>query len=339
MADYNVDRAGQINSAGDNRAMWLKKFAGEVLGKLPEVRSTGGMTLEKTLRQGKSFQFPYTGTLTPAYHVPGVELLGQSGNNAERVISLDDLLVVDRFTPKIDKWMQHFDDRQEYARQMGETLGIIMDRHVLIEAMLGARSGSIVTGNDAAGTQITNDKFKLDTVVPANAQDNVELATAYKAALKEAAAIFKQKNVGANVKKVLYVSWEIYFNILDAVDTNGFSLFNKDYASGSLEEGMLPPVYGITIKGTNNLTITDTSGLANAQAGVDFFHKGDFTKSVGVIMCERSVATVKASDIIIEADPYQARYKGQLVTADYFAGHGFIRPEMLIELNLDTTAN
>jgi hypothetical protein len=319
--------------------LFLKKFAGEVLNKLPEVRSTVGMTLEKTLRGGKSHQFPYTGTLAPAYHVAGAELTGQSGNNAEKVISLDDLLVVDRFTPKIDKWMTHFDDRQEYARQMGEVLGITMDRHVLSEAILGGRSAEIVTGNGASGLVITNDKFKLDTGVPANAQDAVELANAYKAALKAAATNFKQKNVPAGCKKVCYVDWEVYFTILDAVDTNGFSLFNKDYASGSLEEGMLPPIYGIHIKGTNNLPTTDTSALANAQAGVDFFHKGDFSKSVGVIMCERSVATVKASDITIEADPYQARYKGQLVTADYFAGHGFVRPEMLIELILDTTSN
>lgn len=339
MADYTPDRGGQINSAGDERALYLKKFAGEVLNKLAESRSTVGMTLEKTLRGGKSHQFPYTGTLTPAYHVPGTELSGQSGNNAEKVISLDDLLVVDRFTPKIDKWMTHFDDRQEYARQMSEVLGITMDRHVLNEAMLGARSATIVTGNNAGGLQIVNDKFKLDTGTPANAQDAVELANAYKAALKEAASNFKQKNVPAGVKKVCYVDWDVYFTILDAVDTNGFSLFNKDYASGSLEEGMLPPVYGIHIKGTNNLSTTDTSALANAQAGVDFFHKGDFSQSVGVIMCERSVATVKAADISIEADPYQARYKGQLVTADYFAGHGFIRPEMLIELLLDTTSN
>lgn len=339
MADYTPDRVGQINSAGDERAMFLKKFAGEVLNKLPEVRSTLGMTLEKTLRGGKSHQFPYTGTLTPAYHIPGTELTGSQGNNAEKVISLNDLLVVDRFTPKIDKWMTHFDDRQEYARQMGEVLGITMDRHVLNEGILGARSASIVTGNDAAGLAIENDKFKLDTGDAANAQDNVELATAYRAALKAAAANFKKKNVPAGVKKVCYVDWDVYFCILDAVDTNGFSLFNKDYASGSLEEGMLPPIYGINIKGTNNLSTTDTSGLADAQAGLDFFHKGDFSKTVGLIMCERSVATVKASDIGIEVDPYQARYKGQLVTADYFSGHGFVRPEMLIELLLDTTSN
>lgn len=339
MSDYNADRGGQINSAGDTRAIALKKYAGEVLNKMPEVRSTLGMTREKTLRGGKSHAFPYTGTLEAVYHVPGAELTGQSGNNAEKVISLDDLLVVDRFTPKIDKWLLHFDDRAEYANQMGEVLGITMDRHVLIEAALGARSGSIVTGNGANGLVISNDKFKLDTGNAANAQTNVELATAYKAALKAAAANYKKKNVPASVKKVMYVDWDIYFNILDAVDTNGFSLFNKDYASGSLEEGMLPPVYGIQIKGTNNLSVGDTTGLANAQAGVDFFHKSDNTKSVGIVMCVGAVATVKASDITIEMDPYSARHKGQLVTADYFAGHGFVRPEFCIELALITTDN
>ena len=339
MADYNVDYAGQINGAGDVRALWLKKFAGEVINKLTESRDTLGMTREKTLKAGKSYQFPYTGTLAPSYHVPGTELLGQTTKNAEKVISLDDLLVVDRFTPKIDKWMEHYDTRSEYSKQMAEVLGVTMDRHVFNEAVLGARAAEIVTGNNAGGFVISSDKFKLDTGVPANAQTSIELANAIRAGLKEAATEFKKKNVPAGLKKVLYIDWEVYYNILDAVDTNGFSLFNKDYASGNIEQGMLPPVYGIHIKGTNNLPTTDTSGLANAQAGVDFFHKGDFTKTIGVIMCEGAVATVKASDIAIEVDPYQARYKGQLVTADYFVGHGWIRPEFLMEFNLITTSN
>jgi hypothetical protein len=342
MADYTADRSGQINSAGDNRALFLKLFAGEILQKLPEVRSTLGMTNEKTLREGKEFQFPYTGTITPAYHVPGTELTGQSTNNAERVIALDDLMVVDRFTPKIDKWMQHFDDRAPYARQMGESLGILMDEHVLMEGVLGARASSVVTGNGADGLVITSDKFKLDTGVPANAQDTVELATAIKAGLKEAAANFKVKNVAAGMKKVFYCSWDLYFNILDAVDTNGFSLFNKDYVSnGSLEQGMLPHIYGIEIRGTNNLNTTNLTGIANAQAanGEYFYHQVDMSKTVGLVMCERAVATVKASDIAVEADPYQARYKGQLITADYMAGHGWLRPECLVEFELDTTTN
>lgn len=346
MADYNADRMGQINSVGgslaNNRALFLKKFAGEILQKLPQVISTKGMAREKTLRSGKEFQFPYTGTITPVYHVPGAELLGQSTNNAERVIPLDDLMVVDRFTPKIDRWLTHFEDRAAYATQMGESLGVLMDNHVLMEAVLGARAASVVTGNGADGTVITNDKFKLDTGDPLNAQDSVELANAIRAACKEAAQTFKEKNVPASVRKVMYIPWSVYFNVVDAVDTNGFSLFNKDYASGSLEKGMLPHIYGIEIQGTNNLLTTDLTGITGPQDGangVHFYHQVDLSKTVGVIMCQGAVATVKASDISVEVDPYQARYKGQLVTADYMAGHGWLRPECLIELELDTTTN
>ena len=346
MADYTADRSGQNNSTGgslaNNRALYLKKFAGEILQKLPQVISTTGMTRDKVLRDGKEFQFPYTGQITPTYHVPGVELTGQSTNNAERVIALDDLMVVDRFTPKIDKWMAHFEDRQAYSVQMAEALAVRIDEHVLMEAVLGARASSVVTGNGADGTVITNDKFKIDTGVPANAQDSIELANAIRGACKEAAQTFKEKNVPDSVRKVMYIPWEVYFNVVDAVDTNGFSLFNKDYASGSLEKGMLPHVYGIEIKGTNNLLTTDLSSIATPQTastGVHFYHQVDLSKTVGVIMCEGSVATVKASDITVEADPYQARYKGQLITADYMAGHGWLRPECLIELILDTTAN
>ncbi len=346
MANYTADRSGQDNSAGGslaaNRALYLKKFSGEVLVKLPQVMDTKGMVREKTLREGKEFQFPYTGQISGGYHVPGTELTGQSTNNAERVIALDDLLVTDRFTPKIDKWMSHFDDRAPYANQMGEFLGITMEKNVFLEAKLGANAATIVTGNGATGLVITSDKFKFDTGVPANAQTAVEMADAIRSACKDAAQHFKLKNVSANLRKICYVPWDVYFRVLEAVDTNGFSLFNKDYAGGSIEQGMLPPLFGIEIKGTNNIPTTDLSAIANAQVastGVHFYHQANMSKTVGIIMCEGAVATVKASDITVEVDPYSARYKGQLVTADYMAGHGYLRPECLIELILDTTSN
>ena len=346
MANFTADRSGQINSSGGslaaNRALYLKKFAGEVLQKLPQVMNTKGMVREKTLRNGKEYQFPYTGKITPAYHVPGAELAGQSTNNAEKVIALDDLMVVDRFTPKIDRWMAHFDDRAAYSAQMGEALGIAMENNIFLEAKIGAGQSSVVTGNGADGKVIVNDKFKFDTGTPANAQTDVELLDAVKSACKEAAQAFKEKNVPAGLKKVLYITWDVYFRLVNAVDTNGFSLFNKDYASGSIEQGMVPPLFGIHIQGTNNIPTADLSSVASPQTastGIHFYHQADMTKTVGIIMCEGSVATVKAADISIEVDPYQARYKGQLVTADYMAGHGWLRPECLVELKLDTTSN
>lgn len=343
MSDYTTSRIGQVNKAGDARALFLEKFGGDVITRLLDKIDTKGMTRNKTLKGGKSYRFPYTGTLTAGYHVAGTELTGQQTGQNEKVISLDDLLVVDRFTPKIDKWMNHYDEASIYASEMANTLALVMDKNVFHEGVLGARiSTPLVTDNvDAIGLVITNDKFKLTGAGPGAVSD-VELAEAIRGALKTASAEFKKKRVPDNLKKICYVDWDTYYTILNAVDTNGFSLFNNDYASGNIEQGMLPPLFGIHIKGTNNLPTADLSAIASPQTpvtGVHYYHQGNFTKTRGLIMCEGAVATVMASDIKVESDGYSARHKGELITADYFAGHGWLRPEYLVEMELDTLTN
>ena len=339
MSDYTYNPIGQINGSGDERALFLKQFAGEVLSVMPETQNTLGMTYKKVLKGAKSYQFPYLGKLTPKYHIPGVQLSGQPTGQNEKVISLDSLLVVDRFVAKVDDLMKHYDERSEYASQMAQSLATLKDNHVIFEGILGARESEQVTGTGASGLVIVNDKLKLDTGVPANAQTSVELAQALKAALKESAQNFKEKDVAGSLRKVCFIGWDMYFTALDAVDTNGFSFFNKDYHTGSAESGMMPNIYGIELQGTNNIISTDLSAVANDQVagtGVHFYHKGDFSKSIGLIMCEKAVAEVMAQDITVELGHYDVSRKGQLLTADLFTGTGWLRPECLVELSLDT---
>jgi hypothetical protein len=341
MSDFTTARIGQVNGAGDNRALFLEKFGGDVITRLLDKIDTKGMTRNKTLNGGKSYRFPYTGSLKASYHVPGTELSGQTTNQNEKVITLDDLLVVDRFVPKIDKWMNHYDEASIYADEMANTLALVMDKNVFHEGVLGARQATpLVTGNTkAVGLVITNDKFVIGA---GGAASDIELAEAFRGALKTASAEFKKKDVPDSLNKICYVHWDDYYDMLNAVDTNGFSLFNKDYASGNIEQGMLPPLFGIRIKGTNNLPTADLSAIASPQTadtGVHYYHQGDFSKTRGLIMCQGAVATVMASDIKMEADDYSARHKGQLLTADYFAGHGWLRPEYLVELELDLLTN
>lgn len=343
MSDFINSRVGQVNGAGDARALFLTKFGGDVINRLLDKLDSKDMIFNKQLNGAKNYQFPYTGTLKASYHVPGTELSGQVTNQNAKTIGLDDLMVVDRFVPKIDKWMKHFDETAVYADEMANALGYAMDVNNFHEAVLGARQSTpIVDGNvDAIGTVITNDKFKLTGSGP-GAVNDVELAEAIRGAVKQAATGFKQKRVPDAIEKVCFIDWERYYTILNAVDTNGFSLFNKDYASGNIESGMLPPLYGIRFKGTNNLPTTDLSSIASPQTadtGVHFYHQGDFSKTVGLIMCKGAVGQVMASDIKMEADPYSARHKGQLLTADYFCGHGWLRPEYLVELELSTLTN
>lgn len=344
MANFTPDRSGQINAVGgltptnaEARALYLKLFSGEVISRLPQARDLEGMVRTKTLRGGKEYQFPMTGGLTASYHTAGEQLTGQVSNAAERTIGLDQLMTVDRFTPKIDKWLSHYDDRQAYSFQMGETLGIHQDIHAFHEAIIGARQSTpLVVGNTKqVGLTIANDKLKLDTGDAAAAQNSSELATAFRAAMRAAAENYKTKDVPASSQKICYINWNLYYTILDAVDETGFSLFNKDYASGSLESGMLPPIYGIHVKGTNHLPTTNETDTN----GINKYHLGDFSKTIGVIMCAGAVARVEASAVTVEVAGYDVSRKGQLVTADYMNGTGWLRPEMLIELKLDTLAN
>jgi hypothetical protein len=101
MSDYGYNPVGQINGAGDERALFLKQFAGEILSVMPESQNSLGMTFKKVLKGAKSYQFPYLGKLTAKYHTPGVQLTGQATGQNEKVISLDSLLVVDRFVAKV----------------------------------------------------------------------------------------------------------------------------------------------------------------------------------------------------------------------------------------------
>ena len=340
MSDYPYNAVGQINNSGDERALFLKQYAGEILSVMPEKQNSLGMTFKKVLKGAKSYQFPYLGKMTAKYHTAGQQLTGQATGQNEKVIALDDLLVVDRFVAKIDDLMKHYDERSEYASQMAQTLATIKDNHVFMEAIKGARQSEQVAGTGANGLEILNDKLKIDTGDPLNAQSDVELAQALKSALEEVATSFKVKDISGGTKKVCFIPWETYFKALGAVDTNGFSFFNKDFHTGSAESGMMPTLFGIEIQGTNNIIAEDLSAIPDKDDptnGVHFYHGADFSKTVGVVMCEKAVAEVMAQDITVELGQYDVSRKGQLLTADLFTGCGWLRPECLAELRLNTT--
>ena len=63
-------RVGQINSAGDVDALFLKKFSGEILQTFEESNVFKPLHTIRTIENGKSAQFPVTGIATANYHTP-----------------------------------------------------------------------------------------------------------------------------------------------------------------------------------------------------------------------------------------------------------------------------
>ena len=58
MADAVASRLGQINAAGDVKAIFLKKFAGEVLTTFEQTNVMKPLHTIRTINNGKSAQFP-----------------------------------------------------------------------------------------------------------------------------------------------------------------------------------------------------------------------------------------------------------------------------------------
>ena len=78
--DTLPSRVGQINSAGDVNALFLKKFAGEILTTFEENNIFKALHTVRTIENGKSAQFPVTGVASASYYTPG-QSIADAGNS------------------------------------------------------------------------------------------------------------------------------------------------------------------------------------------------------------------------------------------------------------------
>ena len=74
----SLTRAGQSNSTGDVRALYLKLFSGEMFKGFQRNTIARDLVMKRTLTNGKSLQFIYTGRTKAEYHTPGNSILGNS---------------------------------------------------------------------------------------------------------------------------------------------------------------------------------------------------------------------------------------------------------------------
>ena len=91
-----LTQLGQANMAGDKRALYLKLFSGEMFKGFQNNTIARDLIMKRTLKNGKSLQFIYTGRTTAEYHTPGNAILGNSDGAppvAEKTVTVDDLLI------------------------------------------------------------------------------------------------------------------------------------------------------------------------------------------------------------------------------------------------------
>lgn len=325
MADaYNVTRLGQVNQAGDEKALFLKVFAGEVLTAFKRENALMDKHLVRTIKNGKSASFPVTGKIGAEYHTPGNEITGLKVNHAEKVITIDDLLVSHAFIADIDEAMNHYDVRSIYSTEMGRKLSNVMDENIFAEIIKTARITTPTVTDGYAGTTITNDKFKVDGGVVGSAE-LAEKANALAEAVFQAAQALDEKD--APKERYCFLRPAEYYALVQ--DTKSI---NRDWGgAGSYADGNVLKIAGVTILMSNNIPKSNTTA-ANA------FHGVDASKSIGVVFTREAVGTVKLMDLSMQSD-YQVERQGTLMVARYAVGHGSLRPECAVELALDTLTN
>ena len=314
MSTANPSRIGQINNAGDAKAIFLKVFGGEVMVAFDETTQFMPRSLVRSISSGKSAQFPASGKSSASYHTPGVELVGQALNHAERVISIDDLLISDHFLALIDEAMNHYEVRSIYSKQMGEALAVTADQNIAQVMALAAAASATVTGL-SGGSEF--DSANMPT-------SGTELLTgAY-----NAAQALDEKDVpqgsfpqGPANGRNMFVAPTNYYDLVQNT-----AAIDRDFGGeGSIARGTIFRIAGLDIIKTNNLPTTNiTTGPAAYQ--------GDFSKLVSVVSHPSCVGTVKLLDLRTEMD-YDIRRQGTLLVAKYAMGHGILRPEAAVNLN------
>ena len=158
-----VGRVGTKDGSGSSTALFLKKFAGEVMTVFDEKNIMKPLHTIRTITKGKSAQFPIIGTANAGYYTPGTDILsvgtaaadGRNGGlnhftQTETLIHIDKVLMSSTFIASIDELVSHFDVRSPYSHQLGEALANQFDKNVLLTAIrTGAKNGS--AGGDAGG--------------------------------------------------------------------------------------------------------------------------------------------------------------------------------------------
>lgn len=313
MSNAFPSRLGQANLTGATDALFLKVFSGEVMSTFNAKTMMKERTRIRNIKNGKSASFAAIGKTVAEYHTVGTEILGNSINHNETVITIDDLLISHTFIANLDEAKNHYEVRSEYSKQMGQALAQTYDRNLLSMTVKAARAGT-------AGIADQGDAESI--AIGATPTTSVLISNIYLAAQK-----LDEKNCPTE-DRVVIVSPEVYYQLVQ-----DDKIINRDFGSnGSYSEANIMRVAGMDIIMSNNLAVNHTAAIGSGGT-LDFNSKYnvDASDSKAIVMHKDALGTVQLMDMATEAE-YDIRRQGTLAVSKLAVGHGILRPELIIEL-------
>ena len=310
------------NSTG-KYATYLKLFSGELFKAYQSACIAKGTVQNRTLKNGKSMQFIFTGRMQADYHVPGTPILG-SGDPpvAEKTILMDDLLISSAFVYDLDETLAHYSLRSEISKKIGFALAEAYDKKVFRTIALAAREAHPVTA--APGPEPGGSVIKLGAGNQFNAQALVD-------SFFEAASILDEKNIPQSGRHAV-LSPRQYYALISQVDSN---ILNRDYGStqGSMNSGDgLYEIAGISIKRSNNLPFM--AGTVARVDGENNDYSGDFANHCGLIYMKDAAGVVEGIGPSVQttSGDVSVMYQGDIIVGRLAMGVGTLNPAAAIEL-------
>ena len=358
----SLTRAGQSNSTGDARALYLKLFSGEMFKGFQHNAIARDLVMKRTLKNGKSLQFIYTGHTKAEFHTPGNSILGNSDGAppvAEKTITCDDLLISSAFVYELDETLAHYELRGEISKKIGYALAQKYDRLIFRAIAKGARLASPITKSgfvEPGGTQI---RLTRSGVTNATAAYDSQCLIA---GFYDAAAALDEKGVSTD-GRVAVLNPRQYYELIQAVGSSG--LVNRDVQGTALQSGEgVIEIAGIKIYKSMNIpffgnygTKYGTAGAANPgvtsptnvgsfvgegtedarsnQTGVNnnYGNTSDFANSCGLVFQREAAGVVEAigPQVQVTSGDVSVVYQGDVILGRLAMGADFLNPAACVE--------
>ena len=352
--------ADTANNPKNDRDLYLKLFSGEVFKGFQHNTIARDLVMKRTLKNGRSLQFIYTGRTKASYHTPGTPILGNSDKAppvAEKTITVDDLLVSSAFLYELDETLAHYELRGEISRKIGYALAETYDRKIFRSITRGARAASPISATNYAepgGTQI-------------RVGSSANLSDAYNAdnlitAFYDAAAALDEKGVSSDGRAAV-LNPRQYYELIQKVGTNG--LVNRDVQGTALQSGKgIIEIAGIQIYKSMNIPFLGNFGTAyggttgqtspgnlgnfigNAMEddtdvdGTDYGSRNNygleakFDHSCGLIFQKEAAGCVEAigPQVQVTSNDTSVMYQGDLIVGRLAMGADYLNPAACVEL-------
>jgi hypothetical protein len=358
-----LTQLGQANLAGDTRALYLKLFSGEMFKGFQHNTIARDLVMKRTLKNGKSLQFIYTGRTKSEFHTPGNSILGDTNNAppvAEKTITCDDLLISSAFVYELDEVLSHYDLRSEISRKIGYALAEKYDRYIFRAITRGARHASPISAAsyvEPGGTQI---QVGSGAGSEADAYNSAALVGAF----YDAAAAMDEKGVSSD-GRVAVLNPRQYYELIQAVGTSG--LVNRDVQGTALQGGQgIVEIAGIKIYKSMNIPFFGKYGVNYGGAVADPGNTGSFVGSTledasdatsgvnndygtavevgatscGLIFQREAAGCVEAiaPQVQVTSGDVSVIYQGDVILGRLAMGADYLNPAACVELYATNTA-